>query len=76
LKTSTNNIIKALKLPLAGLRNGGTFYSRGVNTRLWSSSEYGSTYARGRHLGRNYSTVNRNYRDKAANGFSVRCIKD
>ncbi|MFA5917863.1 MAG: FISUMP domain-containing protein, partial [Candidatus Gracilibacteria bacterium] len=75
-KTTSNNIIKALKLPLAGYRYGGAFIHRGNYTYLWSSTEYDSTNARGRHLDRNNSAVHRNFRGKATLGFSVRCIKD
>jgi uncharacterized protein (TIGR02145 family) len=75
-KTSSNNVIEALKLPLAGNRrtDGSTFYTRGYNTLLWSSS-LGGSGARGRDLSRYNSTVNRNSRSKAY-WFSVRCIKD
>jgi uncharacterized protein (TIGR02145 family) len=75
-KNTSNSIVQALKLPLAGLRDtdGATFYTRGLNTTLWSSSLSGSN-ARGRRLIWNYSTINRHSRDKTF-GFSVRCIKD
>ncbi len=76
-KNDSNNIVEALQLPLSGYRNtdGVTFITRGHNTNLWSSTQYDATYARGRCLHWNYSTVYRYYRDKS-NGFSVRCIKD
>ena len=75
-KTDQNNIIKALKLPLAGFRNGGTFNNRGNRTYLWSSTEFDSTFARSRRLDRGDSYVYRDFRKKSAYGFSVRCIKD
>jgi uncharacterized protein (TIGR02145 family) len=75
-KTDTNNIVNALKLPLAGYRNTGgvTFYSRGNTTDLWSST-LSSSNAYSMNLYRNYSTVNRSI-NSPAYGFSVRCLKD
>ncbi len=75
-KSSKTNIVKELMLPLAGYRNsdGSTFYYRGDNTYLLSSSLNGS-YARGRYFHRYNSSVYRFYRLKTY-GFSVRCIKD
>jgi len=75
-ETSSNNVIEALKLPLAGSRNsdGSTFYGRGVVTYLWSSNLYASS-ASSRGLFWYFSTVERFSRSKAY-GFSVRCIKD
>ena len=70
-KNSSNNIIQALKIPLAGFRSsdGVTFYNRGNNARLWSSDQ--ST----RYFDSGYGTVLRGTTD-AADGFSVRCVKD
>ncbi|MDD3302748.1 MAG: FISUMP domain-containing protein, partial [Candidatus Gracilibacteria bacterium] len=76
LKTPSNNIIKALKLPLAGYRYSDIFYNRGVDLSLWSSTEYNSFNARGRYLSWVNSTVHRNGWSKSTVGFSVRCIKD
>ena len=75
-KNDTNNLVNALKLPLAGRRNtdGVTFYGRGYDTYLWSSTpSAGTAYYRG--LGWYNSTVNRNANSQSY-GFSVRCIKD
>ena len=75
-KTSSNNMIESLKLPLSGNQHtdGSTFYLRGYNTHLWSSTPNGGS-AYSRHLRWDLSTVNRNYWSKAYS-FSVRCIKD
>jgi len=62
-------------LVLTGYRyTNGTFYSRGVSTLLWSSSESG-TNAWTRHLYSGYSTTYRDTHNKAY-GFSVRCLKE
>lgn len=74
-KNSTNSIIKALKLPLAGYRDGGSLRSRGNDADLWSSTEYDSTNARGRGLTWYITSVYRGSWDKSTFGFSVRCIK-
>lgn len=75
-KTDTNNLANALKLPLAGYRytDGSTFFSRGGNTFLWSSSP-SSTDAYYRYLYWGNSTVLR-VTSSQGYGFSVRCIKD
>ncbi|EKE28773.1 MAG: hypothetical protein ACD_3C00015G0001, partial [uncultured bacterium (gcode 4)] len=75
-KTTLNNIVQALKIPLWGYRNtdGSTFSYRGYHTRLWSSSASGST-ANSRALDWGATGVHRSLLDKAY-GFSVRCIKD
>jgi uncharacterized protein (TIGR02145 family) len=75
-KDSTNNIIKALKLPLVGFRkSNGAYYNRGINTYLWSSSDVDVSNVRGRVLNWDDSTVARGSRSVVF-GFSVRCIKD
>lgn len=74
-KTKSNNVVRALNLPLAGYGLNDVFYDRGNRARLWSSTEYNSTNIRGRGLARNDVWVLRDYRDKS-NNFSVRCIKD
>ena len=51
------------------------FYNRGDNMYLWSSTEFDASYARGRYLDWDGSSVYRGYWDKNF-GFSVRCIKD
>ncbi|MGE4444130.1 MAG: FISUMP domain-containing protein [Candidatus Altimarinota bacterium] len=75
-KTASNNIIQALKIPLAGFRyaDGSTFGNRGYYTYLWSSSVSG-TYAYSRYFYWSYDAVHRNTSNQA-NGFSVRCLKD
>jgi len=75
-KNPSNNIIKALNLPLAGFRISGTFYNRGNNAGLRSSTEYDATYARGRAFPWNNDWVNRNYWSKFTHAFPVRCVKD
>ena len=45
--------MKKYNIEYAGHRDSGTFYYRGNNAILWSSTEYGTTNARGRGLGRN-----------------------
>ena len=76
IQNSTNNIVEALKLPLAGLQltDGSTFYYRGYYTHLWSSTPSGSS-AYYRYLFWNHSTVDKSSGSKAYS-FSVRCIKD
>jgi uncharacterized protein (TIGR02145 family) len=76
LKTTSDNIIQALKIPLAGHRFGTYFYYRGLSATLLSSTEYNSTSARARLLNRNNTSVYRSNGLKATYGFSVRCIKD
>jgi len=75
-KSSSNNIVQALKLPLSGYRyvSGVPFYHRGFNTHLWSSSSF-SANAYARHFLWNTPAVNRDFWTKAS-GFSVRCLKD
>jgi hypothetical protein len=75
-KTDSNNLANALKIPLAGYRNvdGSTFYYRGSNTLLWSSTPI-STSACSRNLYWGNSTVPR-YFNSQSYGFSVRCLKD
>lgn len=68
---ANTNIVKELKIPLAGGRNidGVAFINRGEDARLWSSGP--ST----RHFHWNSVTVLR-YTYDTSYGFSVRCIKD
>ena len=75
-KTSSNNIIEALKLPLSGVRytDSYTFYSRGSSTYLWGSS-FDDYEARARCLNRALSTVLRESKSKLY-AYSVRCLKD
>ncbi|NUJ97346.1 hypothetical protein HGA92_00990 [Candidatus Gracilibacteria bacterium] len=75
-KTNTNNLSNALKIPLAGYRDtdGSTFYYRGFNTYLWSSTP-SDVDAYSRHLGWYGSTVIHNFNTQSY-GFSVRCMKD
>ncbi|MDD2566100.1 MAG: FISUMP domain-containing protein [Candidatus Gracilibacteria bacterium] len=75
-KTTSSNIVQALKIPLGGNRdtNGYVFYGRGYYTYLWSSSTSGFTAYR-RLLHWNYAGVGRNL-DNTDFGYSVRCIKD
>ena len=78
-RSSSNNIIEALQLPLAGyLDSGGTAFSyRGYTTKLWSSSSSDSDdlKAFGRLLYWNSSDVFRDSRSKNF-GLSVRCLKN
>lgn len=77
LKAINNNIVKALKLPLAGSWSWGSYIYRGFHANLWSSTIVSaSTNARGRYLSRNYTWVNRSYWAQSTNGFSIRCIRD
>ena len=75
-QNSTNNMLEALKLPLAGrqLADGTTFNRRGYSNYLWSSTPSG-TSAYFRYLGWSISTVIRSSNAKTSS-FSVRCIKD
>lgn len=67
-------LIKKLNIKAAGRWNSGTFNGRGYYADLWSSTEYVTTNARGRYLGRDNTWVNRGCRDKSNYGFFVRCI--
>jgi len=61
---------------LAGARDtNGSFYNLGSYSYFRSSSASSSSYAWRRHLYAGYSTVNRDYSNKAG-GFSVRCLRD
>ncbi|EKE27782.1 MAG: major-like protein ous protein, partial [uncultured bacterium (gcode 4)] len=75
-KNSTDNIIRALDIPLWGIRDsdGITFRNRGHGARFWSSSASGSTYY-GRFIGWSNAGVYRNLYDKSY-GLSVRCLKN
>ena len=75
-KTSSNNMVQALKLPIAGRRNtdGVTFSHRGLNMDLWSSTPSSSSAYR-RHLYWSNSAVHRRSYTQSY-GFSIRCIKD
>lgn len=73
-RTTSNNIIKALGIPLAGLCSGGSCYDRGSNVFYWSSIESaGSAWRRVFDYG-----ADSVYHDTNAqtNAFSVRCLKD
>ncbi len=75
-KNASNNLVKALGLPLAGYRDtdGSTFGSRGRYIYLWSNTSSGTnTYYR--LLRWDYSKVFRGINSQNY-GFSVRCIKD
>ncbi|EKE29910.1 MAG: hypothetical protein ACD_2C00075G0002 [uncultured bacterium (gcode 4)] len=76
LKTTSNNIVQALKIPLWGYRdaNGSTFYDRGGSTSLWSSSASGSNAYR-RYLNYNNIGVSRSTKDKLT-WYPVRCLKN
>lgn len=62
-------------LPVGYRLSSGDFTSIGKCTLFWSSTEFGTAYARSRELYYNRSDIYRDYSNKA-NGFSVRCIKD
>lgn len=76
---TSNNIIQALDMPLAGFRdpNSWNFMSRWSDVYLWSSSEVDDTptNVRIRVLSWFYAWVNRMSITKNY-GFSVRCIKE
>ncbi|QFR39771.1 prepilin-type N-terminal cleavage/methylation domain-containing protein [Candidatus Gracilibacteria bacterium 28_42_T64] len=75
-KTTGNNLIQALGLPLAGFRNtdGATFSHRGNHAYIWLSTLDGAS-AYFRSFRWNLSLVLRSTYGKSY-GFSVRCIKD
>ncbi|MDC9721054.1 MAG: hypothetical protein PSN46_10065 [Gammaproteobacteria bacterium] len=74
-KSKISDVSNYWQAKLAGYRyTGGSFYSRGDNTFLWSSTESGSD-AYSRNLNTSFATVYR-YTLNKANGFSVRCLKD
>jgi len=69
-------LAELLKIPLSGYcdYDRSTFFYRGHNANLWSStSNINNAYRR--YLRYTYSSINRNNLDKLY-GFSVRCIKD
>lgn len=69
-QNANNNIVEALKIPLAGYRYPvGTFIYRGNSAHLWSSG------ASTRYFIWIINTVGRDTNDTSY-GFSVRCIKD
>lgn len=70
-KATNTNIVKELKIPLAGARStgGDMFYSRGYIAFLWSLG------ASARHVDSGNRTVYR-YTLDTSYGFSVRCIKN
>ena len=69
-----DEFMKKYNIEYAGYRNSGIFLNRGNYAFLWSSTEYDTTNARGRGLGRNNAWVCRVYRDKSTFGFSCRTI--
>ncbi|MDD3145042.1 MAG: FISUMP domain-containing protein [Candidatus Gracilibacteria bacterium] len=75
-KDETNNIVKALKLPLAGVAyfNGSSFARRGQYGHFWTSTSYGIN-AYYRYLKWDDNLFRSIYTLKT-NGYSVRCIKD
>ncbi|MDD3302337.1 MAG: FISUMP domain-containing protein [Candidatus Gracilibacteria bacterium] len=78
LRTNTNNLENALKIPLAGYKYSDatpSFTSRGNDMYFWSSNYYDLTYARGISFSCGTSLINRNKYGKLY-GFSVRCVKD
>ena len=76
-KSSSNNIVQALKIPLAGSRdiNGIDFGYRGESTQLWSSTPETEFSAYFKDLYWDDSTLDLAGQD-LINGFSIRCIKD
>jgi uncharacterized protein (TIGR02145 family) len=70
LKTSSNNIIEALKIPLSGYGSN----NRGKNTFLWSS-HYTSNGIYAMSFSYNKDTLTYSYYNNDYE-FSVRCIKD
>ncbi|MDD5769389.1 MAG: FISUMP domain-containing protein [Candidatus Gracilibacteria bacterium] len=75
-KITSNNIVKALKIPLSGLwdRNYGNFNMLGSNAYLWSN-EINSNRANAIVLYALNNVIFKNdYRKD--NAFSVRCVKD
>ncbi|MCF8302243.1 MAG: fibrobacter succinogenes major paralogous domain-containing protein [Bacteroidales bacterium] len=62
-------------LPAGWRLSNSVFYYLGSLAFFWSSSEYGSGYARYRGLDKLSDEVGRNYDSKSI-GFSVRCLKD
>jgi uncharacterized protein (TIGR02145 family) len=75
-KNASNNIVKALKIPLPGYRHidSTTFHDRGATTFFWSGTiQWDNRYIK--LLNSSNSTVNR-YTIPQTLGVSVRCIKD
>lgn len=73
-KTSSNNVIRALGLPLAGNCTSGTCNGRGLTGIYWSSTESGGSTWR-RYFPRNDNTIFRSTYVQGAS-FSIRCMKD
>lgn len=74
-KNSSDNFIKALKLPLAWYRYNWSFVSRGLYSYLWTSDEKSSSLGIGRLLYSDNNKIFRFNRDKSIYWFTVRCVK-
>lgn len=75
-QNDTNNLVNALKIPLAGYRHsdGTTFYDRGSYINLWTSTPSNTT-AYYRHMYWYFTWIYRNTSDQS-HGYSVRCIRN
>ncbi|MFM9055465.1 MAG: FISUMP domain-containing protein, partial [Bacteroidota bacterium] len=60
---------------LPGGYRGYTYLNVGNNGNWWSSTQYSSTFAYGRHLHHDYSSVFVLNVNKTS-GLSVRCVRD
>ncbi|MDD2907712.1 MAG: FISUMP domain-containing protein [Candidatus Gracilibacteria bacterium] len=77
-KNETNNLVKALKIPLAGYRwpDGSQYVQRGYSGYLWSSTQdpWNSTEISVMNILYAYTSVYMNTSNENS-GYSVRCIK-
>ncbi|EKE28077.1 MAG: hypothetical protein ACD_3C00105G0015 [uncultured bacterium (gcode 4)] len=77
-RTNSNNIIKALWIPLAG-RCEPTYgcFDRWNVWNFWTSTQtYSAWWYFYRSFGISYDTVNRDYKSGSNVAYSVRCVKD
>ena len=71
----TNNLIEALKIPVAWVREGSTFKLRAAYSFLWSSNSSGPSYSIVRFFNVYNSAIYTSWKYQT-NWYSVRCIKD
>jgi len=75
-KTKSNNIVKALNIPLAGYRNlDSSFAVRGYYSFIWTNTSMSETDAYRRYLSFDSLSISRTNYNKLR-WLSVRCIKD
>ena len=71
----TNNTTGFTVGPAGYRHTSGSYYSRSIDTYLWTTLHTDATNSWDRTLDYSFATVRRNFNDKAY-GFSVRCVQD